>query len=379
MSNQDRDGLLAQFQSITGLEEAERATFFLEASNWNVDLAISSFFDDPDAAMNIESQTINPPLPVAQGSSRAGGSSEKAKPTAEVDEAMVESDESDQEEDGQTFYAGSGQQIVGPPKKKTGADLVQAMLKKAKESGAEAVDPSSRPSGSSAGASAFMGSGFKLGSSETAPSEMIAGASKPKPPKQFIIKMWQNGFSINDDGGLRSYKDPANKSFLASVMTGRIPNELVKEAENGEVHVDIEDHKEEEFEQPKGASGIKAFSGTGHTLGGITPAVTSEPPPTVIEDSQNLEQKAQDEMRVDDTQAVATVQIRLHDGKTMKVKLNHTHTVGHLRSFVTTARPDLASRPFSLRTSFPSKELEADGLNIKDAGLIGAAVLLRLK
>jgi len=293
MSNQDRDGLLAQFQSITGLEEAERATFFLEASNWNVDLAISSFFDDPDAAMNIESQTINPPLPVAQGSSGAGGSSEKAKPTAEVDEAMVESDESDQEEDGQTFYAGSGQQIVGPPKKKTGADLVQAMLKKAKESGAEAVDPSSRPSGSSAGASAFMGSGFKLGSSETAPSEMIAGASKPKPPKQFIIKMWQNGFSINDDGGLRSYKDPANKSFLASVMTGRIPNELVKEAENGEVHVDIEDHKEEEFEQPKGASGIKAFSGTGHTLGGITPAVTSEPPPTVIEDSQNLEQKAQ--------------------------------------------------------------------------------------
>ena len=56
--------------------------------------------------------------------------------------------------------------------------------------------------------------------------------------------MWQNGFSINDDGGLRSYKDPANKSFLASVMTGRIPNELVKEAENGEVHVDIEDHKD---------------------------------------------------------------------------------------------------------------------------------------
>ena len=66
--------------------------------------------------------------------------------------------------------------------------MVQEMMKKAKESGAEAVDPSSRASASS-GASAFIGSGFKLGSSETSPSEMVAGASNPKPPKQFIIKV----------------------------------------------------------------------------------------------------------------------------------------------------------------------------------------------
>jgi len=86
-----------------------------------------------------------------------------------------------------------------------------------------------------------------------------------------------------------------------------------------------------------------------------------------------------DELKLDETKAVATVQIRLHDGKTLKLKLNHSHTVGHLRQFVTTARPDLATRAFNLRTSFPSKELEDDGINIKDAGLIGAAVLLRLK
>jgi hypothetical protein len=78
--------------------------------------------------------------------------------------------------------------VLGPPKSKTGADLVQEMLKKAKESGAEAVDPSSRPSASS-GSSAFIGAGFKLGSSETSPSEMVAGGSNPKPPKQFIIKV----------------------------------------------------------------------------------------------------------------------------------------------------------------------------------------------
>jgi len=378
MSNEDRDALIAQFQSITGLDDAQRATFFLEASNWNVDLAISSFFDDPDGAVNVEPQ-VAPSVPsTAQSSGATGGQANIKK--EDVDEPMVESDDSDKEDDfGQAFYAGSGQQVLGPSKKKTGADLVQEMLKKAKESGAEAVDPSSRPSGSSSKSTAFVGSGFKLGSSESQPSEQVAGASKPKPPKQFIIKMWQNGFSINDDGELRSYKDPANRSFLASVMSGRIPNELVEEAENGEVHVDIEDHKEEEYQKQKGASGIKAFSGTGHTLGGISPAVSNDPPPVTVEDSHSLEVKAQDELKVDDGQAVATVQIRLHDGKTLKVKLNHSHTIASLRGFVTTARPDLAGRSFSLRTSFPSKELDSEDLNIKDAGLIGAAVLLRLK
>ena len=69
------------------------------------------------------------------------------------------------------------------------------MLKKAKESGAEAVDPSSRPSGSSK-PTAFVGSGFKLGSSESQPSEQVQGASKPKPPKQFIIKVYIKKHSI---------------------------------------------------------------------------------------------------------------------------------------------------------------------------------------
>ena len=80
MSGQERDALLAQFQSITGLEEAERATFFLEASNWNVDLAISSFFDDPDGAINDGAQ----PAPTGSQASTTGTgiSSQDEKSTA---------------------------------------------------------------------------------------------------------------------------------------------------------------------------------------------------------------------------------------------------------------------------------------------------------
>ena len=44
-------------------------------------------------------------------------------------------DSSDSDEDGQAFYAGgsetSGQQILGPAKKKDGADFVKHMFKKA--------------------------------------------------------------------------------------------------------------------------------------------------------------------------------------------------------------------------------------------------------
>ena len=105
--------------------------------------------------------------------------------------------------------------------------------------------------------------------------------------------MWQNGFSINEDGELRSYKDPANRNFLSSVMSGRIPDELVQEAENGEVHVDIEDHKEEEYKKTKEASNVKAFTGKGHTLGGITPSTNTDPSPAIVEDTHDLELKAQ--------------------------------------------------------------------------------------
>ena len=62
--------------------------------------------------------------------------------------------------------------------------------------------------------------------------------------------MWSNGFSI-DDGELRQYNDVKNKAFLAAVMTGRIPDELIKEARGGEVHVNMEDHKAEEYVRPK--------------------------------------------------------------------------------------------------------------------------------
>lgn len=169
-------------------------------------------------------------------------------------------DSSDSEDEGQAFYAGgsetSGQQILGPSKKKEGADFVKHMFKKAKEHGAEAVDPNA-PGGSQIGSAssrsaAFVGAGFKLGSSDADSSEVVQGPStkKDEKPREFVLKMWQNGFSI-DDGPLRAYNDQQNREFLNDVMTGRIPRELIREARGGEVMVNMEDHKDKPFEAPK--------------------------------------------------------------------------------------------------------------------------------
>jgi len=411
MADTDKDALLAQFQDVTGAE-SDRANFFLESSNWNLEVALGSFFENDGEAAVIPMEAAVPPpaataaqAPAAEpaGTPPASQATPPRQPASRGgiganvvgvgagradDEEMGNSDGSDESDDepGQAFYAGgsstSGQQILGPPKKKTGSGFVKDVFKKAREAGAEAVEPGTS-GGKKQGASAFTGTGFKLGSSETDPSQKIEGAKKPKPPREFVLKMWRNGFSI-DDGELRPYNDPNNRAFLSAVMGGSIPEELVHMAEGGEVHVDMEDHKEEEYTKPKG--GRRAFTGTGNVLGGIAPAVASAGASAAAAsaapaDPAAAEKEAQAGIKVDTSAAVTSVQIRLPDGKRLVVKLNQdSHTVGDIRRFVAAARPDYgAGGGFSLHTTYPPKELADEKATIKDAGLVGAALLLRKK
>jgi len=418
MSSDGKDEKLAQFQDVTGVEN-ERASFFLESANWDLGMALGSFYESDggavqDAAAGAEPMdTAAAPPPPPAAAAAAAPDAEAAKPrsgrsgrsggggvganvnTVHGGGAGHDSDESDDDDDdddedqGQAFYAGgsttSGQQILGPPKKKGGSEFVKDLFKRAREHGAEAVDPSTsggKPGGS--GASAFTGTGFKLGSSESAPTEKVEGAQKPKPPREFVLKMWRNGFSI-DEGELRPYNDPENRAFLAAVMTGRIPDELVHMAQGGEVHVDMEDHKEEEYVKPKGAR--RAFTGSGHVLGGIAPGIEDSSSSSssgggasasqLLPPGPEAEKAAQAGLKLDESQPTASIQVRLPDGKRLVVKVNHAHTVADVRQFVGVARPDIPS--FSLHTTFPPKELSNSAVTVKDAGLIGAAILLRQK
>jgi len=377
----ENDEKLAQFQSITGCDQ-ERAQFYLESANWQIDLAMASFYEG-EGDMEVGGEQD---LAAAAPQAAAPPAADPAAPKAAAGGGGIgrinfgsgggsDSDDSDSEQ--QAFYAGgsshSGNVILGPKKKKFN---VGDMFKAAKDAGAEAIDPSESGAGPSGGVRAFQGGGFKLGS-DTAESVQVGvqGGEKRAESRHFVLKMWRDGFSL-DDGEIRKYDDPQNRDFLASVMRGSIPPELVKEAKGGEVHVDMEDHREEEFVKPS----VKArpFQGSGNVLGSIAPSVA---PPTASPtlDPAQAEKAAQQKLKLDETKPVANIQVRVADGSRLIVKLNHTNTVGDLRLYINTARPQYQGVQYSLLTTFPNKELTEDTATIASAGLVGAAVLQRLK
>merc|ERR1712088_222915 len=306
--------------------------------------------------------------------------SSPSKPAATGASSKPMGNSSDSDEDGQAFYAGgsetSGQQILGPAKKKDGADFVKHMFKKAKEHGAEAVDPSAGPQASGS-RSVFTGAGMTLGSNDIS-SRSVQGASskKDEKPREFALKMWQNGFSI-DDGPLRAYNDQQNKEFLNDVMMGRIPRELVREARGGEVMVNMEDHKDQPYEAPKVK--VKPFQGSGNVLGSIAPAVAHSMPTTQTGPTSAAmsPEEAQKKINVDTSKPMTTIQVRLPEtGGRIIVKLNETNLVRDLRLYMRLVRPEVGTS-FTLHTTFPNKELTDELETLKDAGVLGAAVLMR--
>lgn len=125
------------------------------------------------------------------------------------------------DEEGQAFYAGgsdrSGQQVLGPPKRKNFREQLTDMFRMAQENSAS---PDSAPAPStSSGAS--WGQGIRLGMTDSDHSVVTPsskeGENKTKPV--VVLKLWSQGFSI-DDGELRLYEDPQNKEFLETVMRG---------------------------------------------------------------------------------------------------------------------------------------------------------------
>jgi len=159
----DKDEQLAQFQSITGCD-ADRAQFYLESSNWQLDLAMASFYegDGDDAGMEVGGSGVPAPA--------AAPTPAENVPSASGGHINFVSDDQDDDSDSeqQAFYAGgstnSGNMILGPKKKKV--TNVGDFFKAFKEAGAVPVDPSETGE-SSSGARAFSGGGFRLGSDET--------------------------------------------------------------------------------------------------------------------------------------------------------------------------------------------------------------------
>ncbi|XP_059915107.1 NSFL1 cofactor p47 [Gadus macrocephalus] len=371
MSSQEDS--VREFIDITDVD-GERARFFLESAGWDLQLALASFFED-----GAEDDIVTLPQPESASSvSRSAGPSVQPRVTS-LRDLMNEADDDSDEEEGERFFAGgserSGQQIVGPPKKKSSNEVVEDLFKGAKEHGAVPLDrggpgESSRPK-------AFVGGGYRLGAGPEEASAYVAGERRAANSQQdvhVVLKLWKSGFSL-DEGDLRNYSDPGNSLFLESIRRGEIPLELRQRARGGQVNLDMEDHRDEDFARPKIA--FRAFGGEGYKLGSATPDLVV--PAASQTDQVASEAQASASVSLDAAQPVTSIQIRLADGGRLVHKFNHTHRVSDVRQFLVAARPAMAAREFVLMTTFPNRELTDETLTLQDANLLNAVIVQRLQ
>uniref|UniRef100_A0A803JP96 NSFL1 cofactor p47 n=1 Tax=Xenopus tropicalis TaxID=8364 RepID=A0A803JP96_XENTR len=338
-----------EFVLVTGAEE-ERARFFMESAGWDLQLALASFYEDGG---DDDIVTLPQPLP--------GPGSHGSGPRVTSFRDLVHAqEEEEEEEEGQRFYAGgserSGQQIVGPPRKKNPNELVEDLFKGAKEHGAVAVDRTTKsPGESSKGPIPFWGGGRSLSEGGV----------------HVVLKLWKSGFSL-DEGELRSYQDPANAQFLEAIRRGEIPAELRRLAQGGQVNLDMEDHRDEDYVKPKVS--FRAFTGEGQKLGSTAPNVPSAASPR--QQAQN-EANASSWVALDNNEPVTSIQIRLADGGRLVQKFNHSHRIRDIRLFIVNARPAMALSSFVLMTTFPNKDLREEELSLKEADLLNAVIVQR--
>ncbi|XP_011190644.1 NSFL1 cofactor p47 [Zeugodacus cucurbitae] len=402
MSNNDE--LIAQFIEISGGDE-NVARFYLASSNWSLEDALSNFLGNQvdgeggteeheternSGGANVEPAPTNSTGRVRSETGVAESFTKKSSDKPKVATLNDMTKRTSNEEEGQAFYAGgserSGQQVLGPPKRKNFREQLTDMFRMAQEHNTgESASTSAGPSTSGA---VQWGQGVRLGMTDTdhsvvATQQDDANATGEKRPI-VVLKLWSQGFSI-DDGELRLYDDPENKEFLETVMRGEIPHELFEMG--WVVNVDVEDHRHEDYKRktvpPK-------FKGSGHTLGSPTPnvegagvAAATVPAPnsakqTTAVNVKEDENAAKDKLKVDSSQPTTTLQIRLADGSRLTAQFNLNHTVADIRRYIMNARPQYAEGNFRLVSSFPTRELTDEAATIELAGLKNASILQRL-
>lgn len=308
--------------------------------------------------------------------------------------SSVRSAEPEGDEKGQAYYAGgsehSGQQVLGPPRKNPVKDIVSDVFKQAQAGKMETFDDDDEDESPGHRFNSFAGTGYRLGQTDNdtvavqSSSSGGVGGKKRDDCDTVTVKVYRQGFTV-DDGELRPYEDPRNREFFESITRNEIPAELRKQGKSM-VHVNVENHLEEEF--VKRAPKFKAFTGSGHTLGSPAPSTNEEVSTTTIAPTASTssatsnadnEAKAAAELNVSQSDPTTMIQVRLADGSRLSARFNLAHTVQDIRQYILTARPEYSGRNFMLLTTFPNKELSNDSDSIQQAGLQNAAILQRLK
>ncbi|XDA73718.1 hypothetical protein R6Z07F_003937 [Ovis aries] len=184
------------------------------------------------------------------------------------------------------------------------------------------------------------------------------------------IKLWKNGFTVNDD--FRSYSDGASQEFLNSIKKGELPLELQGVFDKEEVDVKVEDKKNEVCMSTKPV--FQPFSGQGHRLGSATPKIVSKAKNIEVENKNKLSA-----VPLNNLEPITNIQIWLANGKRIVQKFNISHRISHIKDFIEKYQGSQRSPPFSLATALPFLKLLDETLTLEEADLQNAVIIQRLK
>jgi len=231
-------------------------------------------------------------------------------------------------------------------------------------------------------AQAFTGAGYRLGQTPELEGISPAAAAAAPPVRPIVVgrrnvtrtlTFFRDGFTV-DEGPLRRFDDPANVAFLRSVDAGYVPEEM-ESPDIGNVNIHLVDRKDVDWAE-SGANGrrpqVASFSGSGHRLGGTDGGAGGSGAGSAPVEAVDPAAAAAAEVTVDEAAPVATIQIRLADGRRLRGRFNMTHTVGDLRAFVA-GRSGLST--FELAMTFPRKVLSDAAVTLGEANLNGAVVV----
>lgn len=389
MSTPDQSNKIAQFIQITQASPVE-ASAILSAANWDVDSAVTLFFEGQGESANEHPQQEQPQQNIAHASSSTssstapsrsqsqGKSTKRFATLSDLDrssQAVGGQADSDDEPEKNWFTGGekSGLAVHKPNKRDvfaSGNKLVEDIIKRSQRQQQE--DDSEGESDGEDG-NHFGGTGHRLGSNEV-PSQVVnAGPSNSSGRLARVTRtltFWRNGFSV-EDGALYRYDDPNNIPHLKAIEQGKAPISILNVEYGQSVDVHVIRKLDEDYVAPKRKIG--GFHGQGQRLGSPVPGEKTKSPTPVAESSATS--NAGTSTPSEPENADAQVQVQLGDGSRHRRRFLSTGPVQQLYDFVDSV--STSGRPYTLQTSFPMKKLEDKTISLKEAGLVGSVVIQR--
>ena len=189
-------------------------------------------------------------------------------------------------------------------------------------------------------------------------------------PARTAITLYTGGFTV-DNGPLRRLDDPNNSEFLRDLAKGIVPRELQQGGSSEGKTVGLVDKRHMEYEDDiaAGASAAQrtpSFHGEGQSLGSTAAA----PEGGIIDPATT----SSAEFTVDESNPTTVIQVRLLNGKRLKLKINVSASILQLVHHIQ-ASGDAGEESYVLSAGFPPKILDDLNKSIDESGLKGSQII----